>query len=120
MERRHNGAKRVPQSRELERYRRCKCVYGDDYMVEPKIKVFQDVKVLLEHKVDIEALTIIGSGQVDITWARLEQSRTAMIPSTAATTKTTRNTSNELSWERAQASSLAGSSRARVREQKRG
>ena len=75
-----------------------KYVHGDDFIVES----------MEEHKVDIEGLTINGAGQVDITWARLEQSRTAALtPSTAAATKTTRNTSNELFWKRAKARSLA-------------
>ena len=39
------------------------CVHGDDFMVESKIDVFQDVKAMLGHKVDIEVLAIIGPGQ---------------------------------------------------------
>ena len=99
-------------------------VHGDDFMVEVRISVFQDVKVMLEQNVGLEALTIIGPGQntkakivkrvsswrpAGITWVRLEQSRAAALtPSTATTTRTTRNTSDELSWERAKAISLAG------------
>ena len=99
-------------------------VRGDDFMVELMIDVFQDAKVMSEHKVDIEVSTIIRLGQntkakivkrvssrrpAGITWVRLEQSRAAALtPRTAATTKTTKNTSDELSWKRAKAISMAG------------
>ena len=88
--------------------------------------MFQDAKVMSEHKVDIKASTIIGTRQntqakivkqvsswrpVTVTWARLKQSRAAAAPtdrseqskraalttSTVATTKTVRNTSDEFS-----------------------
>ena len=36
---------------------------SDDFMVELSIDVFQDAKVMSEHKVDIEVSTIIGLGQ---------------------------------------------------------
>ena len=84
----------------------------------------KNVKVMLEQNVGLEALTRIAPGQntkakivkrvsswrpAGITWVRLEQSRAAALtPSTATTTRTTRNTSAELSWERAKAISLAG------------
>ena len=37
-------------------------VHGNDFMVELRIDVFQDVKVMAEHKVDIEVSTINGPG----------------------------------------------------------
>ena len=44
-----------------------------------------------------------------VKWARLEQSRAAALtPNTAATTRITRDTLDELSWERAKVISLAG------------
>ena len=39
------------------------CVYGDDFMVESRIDVFQDVKAMLEQKVHIKVLAIIRPGQ---------------------------------------------------------
>ena len=39
------------------------CVQGDDFMVESRIDVFRDVKAMLEHKVDIKVLAIVGLGQ---------------------------------------------------------
>ena len=113
------------------------CVHGDDFMVEPRIDVFQDVNAMLEHKVDIKVLAIIGPGQgteakivkrifswslsaftwkanpkhaLDlIAWAGLEQSKAAVpTPGTAATTKTVRNALEELSWDRAKVVSSAG------------
>ena len=39
------------------------CVHGDDFMVESRIDVFRDAKAMLEHKVDIKVLAIIGLGQ---------------------------------------------------------
>ena len=113
------------------------CVHGDDLMVESRIDVLQDVKAIMEHKVDIKVLAIIGPGQSTeakivkrilswrpagiswkanpkhaldlITWAGLEQSKAAApTPGTAATTKTMRNALEELSWDRAKAASSAG------------
>ena len=37
--------------------------HGDDFMVESRLDVFQDVQAMLEHKVDIKVLAIIGPGQ---------------------------------------------------------
>ena len=37
------------------------CVHGEDFMVESRI-VFQDAKAMLEHKVDINVISIIGLG----------------------------------------------------------
>ena len=73
--------------------------------------MFQDLKTMEEHKVDTEVSTIIETEakivkQVSswrlagVTWVRLEN--------TAATTKTMRNTSDELFWDRAKARSVAG------------
>ena len=39
------------------------CVHGDDFMVDSRIDVFQDANAMLEHKVDIKVLAIIGPGQ---------------------------------------------------------
>ena len=39
------------------------CVHGDDFMVETRIDVFQDLKAMLEHKLDINVISIIGLGQ---------------------------------------------------------
>ena len=36
----------------------CVCVHGDDFMVESRIDVFQEVKAMLEHKVDINVIAI--------------------------------------------------------------
>ena len=85
---------------------------------------FQDVKVMSEHEVDINMSIIIGTGQntktkvvkqvsswrpAGITLVRLEQSRAAeLATNTDATTKTMRTTTNEFSWERAQARSVDG------------
>ena len=75
------------------------CVHGDDFMVESRIDVFQDVKAMLEHKRDSNL----------IAWAGLEQSKAAApSPGTAATTKTMRNALEEVSWDRANAVSTAG------------
>ena len=41
----------------------CVYVHGDDLMVESRIDVFQEVKAILEHKVDINVIAIIGPGQ---------------------------------------------------------
>ena len=98
----------------------CVGLHGDDFMVESRIDFFQEVKAMLEHKVDINVIAIIGPGQGTeakivkrilsgsragltwkanpkharglIAWAGLEPSRAAA-PSqgTAATTKRTRN-----------------------------
>ena len=86
-------------------------VHIDSFMVELRVDVFQDVKAMKEHKVDIEVLTIIGTeakimkqvsswGPAGIKWVRLEN--------TGATTESMRNTSDELSWDGAKARSLAG------------
>ena len=77
-------------------------VHSDSFRVEWRIDVFQNVKSMKEHKVDIEVSPIIGTEtkivkQVSswrpagITWVRLK-------PKTA----------DELSWDRAKARSLAG------------
>ena len=96
------------------------CVHEDDFMVESRIDVFQDVKAMLEHNVDINVSSIIGPCQGteakivkrvlswpccfhveseskharDLTaWAGLEQSKSeAPSPGTAATTKTEKRT----------------------------
>ena len=39
------------------------CVHEDDFMAESRIDVFQDVKAMSEHKVDINAIPIDGPGQ---------------------------------------------------------
>ena len=39
------------------------CVQKDDIKVESRINVFQEVKGLIEHKVDINVISIIGPGQ---------------------------------------------------------
>ena len=112
-------------------------VHGNKFTLEMRIDGFQDAKMMLEHKVGIIVLAIIGPCQgteamivkrilswsatgftwkenpqhaLDlITWAGLEQSRAAaMTPSTAATTKTLRNTSAEFSCERGKAGSVDG------------
>ena len=63
--------------------------HSDSFMVELRIDVFQDVKAMNEHEVDIEVLMIVKQVSswrpAGITWVRLEN--------TAATTKTMRNTS---------------------------
>ena len=41
----------------------CVCVHEDDFMVESRIDVFQDVKAMSEHKGDINVISIIGLGQ---------------------------------------------------------
>ena len=41
----------------------CVCVHEDDFRVESRIDVFQDVKAMLEHKVEINVSSIIGPGQ---------------------------------------------------------
>ena len=103
-------------------------VHGDDFMVESSIDVFQDVKAMLEHKVDIKVLAIIGLKRMLswspagftwkanpkhaldlITWAGLEQPKAvAPTPGTAATTMTMRNALEEFSLGRAKAVSSAG------------
>ena len=99
--------------------------------------MFQDVKAMVEHKVDINVISIIGPGQGTeakivkrvmswspasftwkanpkhardlIAWAGLEQTKAAATsPGTAATTKTMRNALVELPWERAKAVLSAG------------
>ena len=72
----------------------CMYVHGDDFKVELRIDVFQNAKVMSEHKVDIEVSTIIALGQntganivkqlsswrsAGITWVRLEHSRAAAL-----------------------------------------
>ena len=103
------------------------CVHEDDFMVESRIDVFQDVKAMSEHKVGINVISIIGLGQGTeakivkrvlswspagftwkanpkqardlIAWAVLEQSKAAAAsPGTAATAKTMRNAPDELPW----------------------
>ena len=116
----------------------CVCVHEDDFMVESRIDVFQDAKAVLEHKVGVNVISIIGPGQGTeakivkrilswslagftwkanpkhardlIAWAGLEQSKAAApSPGTAATTKTMRNALDELPLERANAVPSAGS-----------
>ena len=106
-------------------------------MVESRIDVFQDVKAMSEHIVDINAISIVGPGQGTeakiveqvlswnlagltwkanpkharalIAWAGLEQSNAAApLLGTAATTKTMTNALDELPWERAKAVLSAG------------
>ena len=79
---------------------------------------FQDAKVMSEHEVDINASTIIGTGQNMKTkvvkqvpsWRpSCEQSRAAeLATNTDATTMTMRNTTDEFFWERANARSVDG------------
>ena len=87
-------------------------------MVESRIDVFQNAEVLNDHKVDNALATIVGAKTkiakqdsdckpAGITWVRLEP-RGAVLPVTAASTRTARNTSNGLSWDRANPRSLAG------------
>ena len=94
-------------------------VHSVSFRVEWRMDVFQDVKALKEHKVDSEAATIIGTAtkivkQVSnwrpagITRFSLEPRAAVLTPNTAATTRTTRNTSSELSWDRAKPRSLVG------------
>ena len=90
-------------------------LYGhrDSFEVELKIDVLQDANAMKEHKVDISVSTIIETEakivkQVSswktagITWVRVEQRARGLTPNTAT------NTSDELSWDRAEARSLAG------------
>ena len=103
------------------------CVHEDDFMVESRIDVFQDVKAMSEHRVGINVISIIGLGQGTeakivkrvlswspagftwkanpkqardlIAWAVLEPSKAAAAsPGTAATAKTMRNAPDELPW----------------------
>ena len=39
------------------------CAHGDDFMVESRIDVFQDVEATLEDKIDINVIAIIAQGQ---------------------------------------------------------
>ena len=39
------------------------CVHRDDFEVESRIDLFQDEKAMLEHKVDINVITITEPGQ---------------------------------------------------------
>ena len=41
----------------------CVCVHEDNFMVESRIDVFQDVRAMLGHIVDIIMISIIGPGQ---------------------------------------------------------
>ena len=41
----------------------CVYVHGEDLMVESRIGLFQNVKAMLEHKVNINVISIIGRGQ---------------------------------------------------------
>ena len=87
--------------------------HRDSFEAELKIDVLQDANAMKEHKVDITVSTIIGTEakilkQVSswkpacITWVRVELRAAALTPNTAT------NTSDELSWDRAKARSLAG------------
>ena len=40
----------------------CVCVHEDDFMVESRVDVYQDMKAMSEHKVDISVISIIGLG----------------------------------------------------------
>ena len=93
-------------------------VCRESFMVASRIDVFQNVEALKEHKVDSALATIVGAKTMiakqvsdcrpaGITWVRLEP-RAAVLPVTAASTRTTRITSNGLSWDRANPRSLAG------------
>ena len=84
-------------------------IHNDNLRVELKIEVFQDAQALKMHKMDIKMSTIIGIAAkivkqmsswrpAGITWVRLEPRMT----------RTTRNTSDEPSWDRAKTRSLAG------------
>ena len=99
-------------------------VHGNEFTVELRTDGFQDAKVMSEHEVDMNASIIIGTGQnthtkvvkqvsswrpAGITLVRMEQSRAAELSTnTDATTKTMRNTTDEFSWERAEARSVDG------------
>ena len=94
-----------------------RCVHDNEFMMELKTDGFQDVKVMSEHEVEINASIIIGTGQdthtkvvkqvsswrpAGITLVSMEQWRAAELSTnTDATTKTMRNTTDEFSWERA-------------------
>ena len=85
-------------------YHKAECWDDDDsFTVEWKMDVFQDVKALTEHSLDIKSATITETvtkivKQVSkrkpagITWVRLEPKAAVLTPNTAATTRTTRNT----------------------------
>ena len=117
MERRIDGAKCVPQSKDLNSDDDARmCGHSDSFMVDLRMDVFQDVKAMKEHKEDIKVSTIIGTEakvvkQVSswrpagITWVRAGPRAPALTPNAAA------NTSDELSWDRAKARSLAGGDR---------
>ena len=94
--------------------------WGDDdsFTVEWRMNVLQDVQALKEHNVDTTSATINEMAtkivkQVSnwrlagITSVRLEPRAAVLTPNTAATTRITRNTLNELSWDRAKPRSLA-------------
>ena len=93
-------------------------VCRERFMVASRIDVFQNVEALKEHKVDSALATIVGAKTMiakqvsdcrpaGITWVILEP-RAVVLPVTAASTRTTRITSNGLSWDRANPRSLAG------------
>ena len=63
-------------------------VHSDSFRVEWTIEVFQNMTSMTEHKVDVEMSTII---ETKITWVRLNP-----------------DASDELSWDRTKARSLAG------------
>ena len=78
--------------------------------MELKIDVLQDANAMKEHKVDIKVSTIIGTEAKTVkqvsswkpAWVRVDPRAAPLTPNTAA------NTSDELSWDRAMARSLAG------------
>ena len=100
------------------------CMHGNEFTVELRSDGFQDAKEMSEQEVDINASTIIGTGQNTktksvkqvLSWrpagntlVRLEQARAAeLATNTDATTKTMRNNTEEFSWERAKARSVEG------------
>ena len=101
----HSGARKAAQPSV---HHKAKCWDDDDsdsFTVEWRMDVFQDVKALKEHKVDIKSATITQTTtkivkQVSnwrpagITWVRLEPGAAVLTPNTAATTRTTRNVLN--------------------------
>ena len=89
-------------------YHKAECWDDDDsFTIEWRMDVFQDVNALKEHNVDIKSTTITETAtkivkQVSnwrlagIMWVRLEPKAAVLTPNKAATTRTTRNTLNEL------------------------
>ena len=71
------------------------CVHGDDFMVKSRIDVFQDAKAMLEHKVDINVLAIIGLGQG--TEAKIAKRNLSCSPSVQSKSKT-RARSDHAGW----------------------